>query len=85
MTSDEAQRVLFLHWPGFMPEARRMDPPTQLFLVRLVSWPPSRMQEFGELQERSGESCEGALRDLATFTPPLIRCLERACILCNNA
>jgi len=85
MTSDEAQRVLFLHWPGFMPEARRMDPPSQLFVVRLVSWPPSRMQERGELQARSGESFEAALRDLATFTPPLIRCRESACILCNHA
>jgi hypothetical protein len=81
MTSDEAQRVLFLHWPGFMPEARQA---AQLFLVRLVSWPPSRTQERGELQARSAESFEAALRDLATFTPPLIRCRESSCVLCHH-
>jgi len=80
MTSDEAQRVLFLHWPGFMPEARHA---AHQFLVRLVSWPPSRAQQRGELQACSCESFEAALRDLATFTPPLIRCREHTCVLCN--
>jgi hypothetical protein len=82
MTSDEAQRVLFMHWPGFMPEARH--DPHAAFVVRLVSWPPSRARERGELQARSSESFEAALRDLASFTPPLIRCREEACILCTS-
>jgi hypothetical protein len=85
MTSDEAQRVLFLHWPGFMPEARRStEQAAEHFLVRLVSWPPSRTQQRGELQARSVESFEAALRDLAAFTPPLIRCRESSCILCHH-
>lgn len=81
MTSDEAQRILFLHWPGFMPEARHM---AQRFTVRLVSWPPRRARQRGELEACSAESFEAALRDLATFTPPLIRCSEAQCILCRS-
>lgn len=83
MTSHEAQRVLFLHWPGFMPEARHTS---QHYLVRLVTWPPARAQQHGagELQARSNESFEAALRDLATFTPPLIRCRESCCVLCSG-
>jgi hypothetical protein len=85
MTSHEAQRVLFLHWPGFMPEARQT---TQHYLVRLVTWPPARSDASGrgegELQARSIESFEAALRDLATFTPPLIRCRESCCVLCSG-
>lgn len=82
MTSDEAQRVLFLHWPGFMPQARHS---ADQFVVRLVAWPPSRAdaQARGELQARSRESFEAALRDLASFTPPLIRCRESTCVLCS--
>jgi hypothetical protein len=86
MTSHEAQRLLFLHWPGFMPEARQTP---QHYFVRLVAWPPSRSGERGhdqgELQARSLESFESALRDLATFTPPLIRCRENTCVLCSGA
>lgn len=83
MTSHEAQRVLFLHWPGFMPEARQTP---QNYLVRLVTWPPSRTSErgAGELQAHSAEGFEAALRDLASFTPPLIRCRENACVLCTR-
>lgn len=86
MTSHEAQRVLFLHWPGFMPEARQTS---QHYLVRLVTWPPARSVEAsargeGELQARSNESFEAALLDLATFTPPLIRCRENRCVLCSG-
>jgi hypothetical protein len=89
MTSHEAQRVLFLHWPGFMPEARKENAvDAQQYLVRLVTWPPARTQDpnqRGELQARSVESFEAALRDLASFTPPLIRCQEQSCVLCKHA
>jgi hypothetical protein len=82
MTSDDAQRALFLHWPGFMPQARHIEGE---FVVRLVSWPPGRTNERGELQARSPEGFVAALRDLASFTPPLIRCRDSACALCHPA
>jgi len=81
MTQDEAQRVLFLHWPGFMPQART---DSGQYFVRLVSWPPSSAPERGELQARSSEDFAAALRDLATFTPPLIRCRDPECVLCGR-
>jgi hypothetical protein len=79
MTSDEAQRVLFLHWPGFMPQARTE---AGVYLVRLVTWPPSAAPARGEHQAHSRENFAAALRDLASFTPPLIRCREPHCVLC---
>ena len=82
MTHDEAQRALFLHWPGFMPQARSE---AGQYLVRLVTWPPSAAsQQRGELQACSMESFELALLDLASFTPPLIRCGQARCILCGG-
>jgi hypothetical protein len=84
MTIEETQRVLFLHWPGFMPQARVE---AGRFSVRLVTWPPSdrRAHPRGELEAVSGENFEAALRDLATFTPPIIRCREQGCVLCAPA
>jgi hypothetical protein len=79
MTIDETQRVLFLHWPGFMPQARADG---GRYFVRLVTWPPSDTRARGELQAASNENFEAALRDLATFTPPIIRCRESGCVLC---
>jgi hypothetical protein len=80
MTTDEAQRLLFLHWPGFMPQARYE---AGQYLVRLVAWPPSD-DIRGELQARSIESYAFALLDLATFTPPMIRCRTPGCVLCGQ-
>ena len=81
MTHEEAQRLLFLHWPGFMPQARSE---AGQYVVRLVTWPPSAAGKHkGELEACSSESFELALLDLASFTPPLIRCLEERCILCG--
>jgi hypothetical protein len=82
MTSDEAQRILFLHWPGFMPQARNE---AGQFSVRLVTWPPSAARPRGELEAHSRENFVTALRDLACFTPPLIRCNEPACVLCSSS
>jgi len=91
MTADEAQHALFLHWPGFMPQARQED---GQYLVRLVAWPPSPPpspsapssgpfdQRRGELQARSPESYGLALLDLASFTPPMVRCRVQGCVLC---
>jgi hypothetical protein len=79
MTADEAQHSLFLHWPGFMPQARRE---AGQYLVRLVAWPPSDRVR-GELQARSPEGYALALLDLATFTPPIIRCRVEGCPLCS--
>jgi hypothetical protein len=83
MTIEETQRVLFLHWPGFMPQARTE---AGHYIVRLVTWPPSdrRAHSRGELQA-AGENFEAALRDLAAFTPPIIRCREQGCVLCSPA
>jgi len=82
MTHEEAQRLLFLHWPGFMPQARSE---AGEYVVRLVTWPPSAAsQQRGELEAHSRESYELALRDLASFTPPLIRCGQARCVLCGS-
>jgi hypothetical protein len=85
MTHEEAQRQLFLHWPGFMPQARTE---AGQYVVRLVTWPPSAASRpnlnRGELEAHSHDSFELALRDLASFTPPLIRCGEAHCVLCGS-
>lgn len=84
MTTDEAQRILFLHWPGFMPQAREE---AGRFSVRLVTWPPSAAQAHagrGELEAHSPKNYAAALQDLACFTPPLIRCVEPDCPLCGR-
>ena len=81
MTADEAQRALFLHWPGFMPQA--IQDPNGRYLVRLIAWPPSDKVR-GELQACSAEGYEPALLDLATFTPPMIRCRTEGCVLCHR-
>jgi hypothetical protein len=78
MTAEEAQHQLFLHWPGFMPQARYE---AGKYRVRLVAWPPSD-DIRGELQACSMESYASALLDLATFTPPMIRCRAQECVLC---
>jgi hypothetical protein len=80
MTTDEAQRVLFLHWPGFMPLARLEN---GRYLVRLVTWPPSAARQRGELEAHSADGFSAALLDLASWTAPLIRCREKSCVLCN--
>ncbi|MET0388419.1 MAG: hypothetical protein ABW321_20780 [Polyangiales bacterium] len=84
MTNEEAQRVLFLHWPGFMPQARTEE---GQYVVRLVTWPPSAAPKSaakrGELEAYSREDFAAALRDLASFTPPLIKCREPGCVLCD--
>jgi hypothetical protein len=80
MTSDDAQLMLFLHWPGFMPQARSE---IGHFVVRLVTWPPSDARQRGELEAHSSEGFEAALQDLASFTPPLIRCRHPQCVLCR--
>lgn len=81
MTIEETQRVLFLHWPGFMPKA---GCDAGHFSVRLVRWPPSDARKHGELEAHSSESFETALLDLASFTPPIIRCREPECVLCGR-
>lgn len=81
MTTEEAQRILFLHWPGFMPQART---DCGHYSVRLVTWPPSAARPPGELEAHSRENFTAALRDLACFTPPLIRCREPGCVLCGS-
>ena len=80
MTADEAQHALFLHWPGFMPQARHEG---GRFFVRLVAWPPSDAVK-GELQACSAEDYSVALLDLASFTPPLVKCRVPACVLCSR-
>ena len=79
MTTDEAQRVLFLHWPGFMPQARTES---GHYVVRLVTWPPAAAPRRGELEAHSDQDFAAALQDLACFTPPLIRCREPHCVVC---
>jgi hypothetical protein len=82
MTTDEAQRVMFLHWPGFMPMARIEN---GRYLVRLVTWPPSdaKARPRGELEAHSSDGFAAALLDLASWTAPLIRCRESSCVLCG--
>lgn len=81
MTIEKAQRVLFLHWPGFMPKACSED---GRYSVRLVRWPPSDARRHGELEAHSEAGFAAALLDLATFTPPMIRCREPGCVLCDR-
>jgi hypothetical protein len=84
MTNDEAQRILFLHWPGFMPQARTE---AGQYVVRLVTWPPSAAptgSKRGELEAHSHEGFVAALHDLASFTPPLLHCREPGCVLCSG-
>lgn len=77
MDERQAERVLALHWPGVIPQARRED---GRFVVRLMTWPP---KPNPEMEARSMDSYDEALLDLATWRPPL-KCREPRCILCGE-
>jgi hypothetical protein len=76
---EQIQRAMFTHWPGLLPTARREG---ELYVVRLMRWPPRDEQARGPLEGRSASGYEAALMDLATFTPVSTRCQEAACVLC---
>jgi hypothetical protein len=79
MDSDEAQSVLQRHWPEFNGVAKREQ---GCFLVQLA--PRHRTRPRAELSARSFESYEAAVLDLATWTPPTLRCMRRSCPLCRG-
>ena len=81
MNCGEAEAVLRSHWPEFVGEALREG---ALFIVYLAPrlGPRARSRARAELSARSHESYEAAVLDLATWSPPTLRCGQRGCPLC---
>jgi hypothetical protein len=83
MNRGEAQAVLRRHWPEFTGQAVRDG---GLFIVYLAPrlGARARTPPRAELSARSFESYEAAVLDLATWTPPTLRCAQRGCPLCGS-
>ena len=82
MDSSEAQSVLQRHWPEFNGVAKHEG---GCFLVQLAPRAThQRARQRAEHSARSFESYEAAVLDLATWTPPTLRCTHRSCPLCRG-
>ena len=79
MDAELARRTLAAHWPGTLPVAQDTD---GVCTVKLGSWPPAA--DRAERQAKSGHGFAAAIKDLATFTPPLVRCRNRDCVVCGT-
>jgi hypothetical protein len=78
--SARIQAILKRHWPEFSGEATSEN---GLFVVYLMPACEHVARRRAELSARSIESYEAALLDLATWTPPTLRCSDSGCVLCG--